>query len=118
VLWFADECVAASLVARLRKAGHDVTYAAESDSASEDEEIINRAHDERRLLPTEDRDFGELAFRWGRAVPGVVLLRIDQRNHSLKWARLNAAIDRFGDGLFGRLTVVEEGRFRSRPLMG
>jgi hypothetical protein len=68
-------------------------------------------------LLTEDRDFGEIAFRWGRAAPGLVLLRIDQRNHSLKWARLNAAIDRFGNELFGRLTVVEEGRFRRRPLM-
>jgi hypothetical protein len=29
---------------------------------------------------------------------------------------LLAAIDRFGDNLLGRYTVIEDARFRSRPL--
>jgi hypothetical protein len=74
------------------------------------------AHNEGRLLLTEDRDFGELAFRWARASSGIVLLRLEQTTH--KWARLSAAIERFGDGMPGRFTVVEEARFRSRPLIG
>ena len=46
------------------------------------------------------------------------MLRIDPGNHPLKWTRLNAVIIRFGDTLFGRFTVVEESRLRSRPLLG
>jgi predicted nuclease of predicted toxin-antitoxin system len=117
VRWLADECTDAYLVARLREAGHDVTYAAETQQSASDEEIIDIARDGGRLLLTEDRDFGELTFRQGRVAPGIVLLRIEQPNHPLKWARLNAAISRFGEGLFGRFTVVEEARFRSRPLL-
>ena len=75
--WLADECVAAPLVARLREAGLDVTYMAEIAPAATDPEAIARAHHEGRLLLTEDKDFGELVFRWNWPVPGVVLLRID-----------------------------------------
>jgi predicted nuclease of predicted toxin-antitoxin system len=118
VRWLADECVDAPLVRQLREAGHDVAYIVEGDAGATDGEIISRAHAESRLLLTEDKDFGELAFRWGRAVPGVVLLRVEPDNHALKRERLNVAIDRFGDALFGRFTVVEERRLRSRPLPG
>jgi predicted nuclease of predicted toxin-antitoxin system len=118
VRWLADECIDASLVAALRRAGHGVVYIAESGAGTTDAEIIQLAHDERRLLLTEDRDFGELAFRWGRASSGIVLLRVEQTNHDRKWERLSAAIERFGDGMLGRFTFVEEARFRSRPLIG
>jgi hypothetical protein len=36
--------------------------------------------------------------------------------HALKRARLDAAIDRFGENLLGRYTTVEQARFRSRQL--
>jgi predicted nuclease of predicted toxin-antitoxin system len=78
--------------------------------------VTARAQAEQRLVLTEDKDFGDLVFRGGRPVPGVVLLRIDPAMHELKRARLDAAIDRFGEGLLGRYTTVEEARFRSRPL--
>jgi hypothetical protein len=71
---------------------------------------------EKRLLLTEDNDFGDLVFRRERAVPGVVLIRIDPETPILKATRLTAAIERYGEGLFGRYTVIEEGRFRSRRL--
>lgn len=65
---------------------------------------------------TEDKDFGDLVFRRERAVPGVVLMRVGPENPALKAMRLEAAITRYGGGLFGRYTVIEEGRFRSRRL--
>ena len=114
--WLADECVDAGLVARLRLAGHDVVYMAEVDAAASDVEVIDRAQRDDRLLLTEDKDFGDLVFRRGRPVPGVILLRVNPVMRSLKEGRLAAAIAQFGDGLLGRYTIVEEARFRSRPL--
>jgi len=115
--WLADECIEAGLVDRLRDAAHDVYYIAEGASGSTDGEVIQRAEAEARLLLTEDKGFGELVFRSGMPVPGVVLLRIDPENHLLKWRRLEAAVARFGERLFGRYLVIEETRFRSRPLL-
>jgi len=117
VRWLADECVDAALVSQLRGAGHDASYIAEIASGVTDTEALQRAQQEGRLFLTEDKDFGELVFRLKRAVPGVVLLRIDPEKSQLKWARLAAAIAKFAEGLFGRYVVIEEARFRSRPLL-
>ena len=114
--WLVDECVDAALVARLRATGHDVVYMAEIAPATSDADVMARADKEGRLLLTEDKDFGDLVFRRGGRVPGIVLLRIDQAMHALKSRRLDAVIGRFGDRLFGRYMTVEEARFRSRPL--
>ena len=115
--WLVDECVDAALVVQLCESGHDAVYMSDIAPRATDAEVMERAHDEHRLLLTEDKDFGDLVFRQGRPVPGVVLLRIDSARRSLKWPRLLAAIDRFGEALFGRYMVVEETRFRSRPLL-
>jgi predicted nuclease of predicted toxin-antitoxin system len=116
VRWLADECVAAPLVAVLRSGGHDVLYIAEAAAGLSDSDVIALALRERRLLLTEDKDFGDLVFRRERAIPGVVLMRTGTENPALKAMRLAAAIERYGEGLFGRYTVIEEGRFRSRHL--
>ena len=114
--WLVDECVDAGLVAHLRSAGHDVVYMAEAAPAANDKDVMLRAQAEGRVLLTDDKDFGDLVFRRGEPIPGVVLLRIDPAMHDLKRARLDAAIKRFGENLRGRYSIVEEARFRTRPL--
>ncbi|MES2196724.1 MAG: DUF5615 family PIN-like protein [Pseudomonadota bacterium] len=114
--WLADECVAAPLVVFLRTSGHDVLYIAESAAGSSDADVISLALRENRLLLTEDKDFGDLVFRRQRTVPGVVLMRTDFDNPMRKALRLQATITRYGEELFGRYTVVEDGRVRSRRL--
>ena len=114
--WLADECVAVPLVAFLRGEGHDVLYVAESAAGLSDSDVIALALRERRLLLTEDKDFGELIFRRERNVPGLVLMRIALDNPMQKAFRLEAAIARYGEGLFGRYTVIDAGRLRSRRL--
>jgi predicted nuclease of predicted toxin-antitoxin system len=112
----ADECVAAGLVALLRADGHDVVYVAETAAGLSDADVITLASREARVLLTEDKDFDDLVFRRERAVPGVVLMRLAPENLAQKAVRLAAVIERYGEGLFGRYVVIEEGRFRSRRL--
>jgi len=116
VRWLADECVTASLVDVLRQAGHDVLYLTEQAAGSHDIEVLELAMREQRLLLTEDKDFGDLIFRRGRAAPGIVLMRIASENPRLIEERLITAIEQYGEGLFGQYLVIEEARFRSRPL--
>lgn len=90
---------------------------AELAPATGDADVLARADGDDRVLLTEDKDFGDLVFRRGGHVPGLVLLRIDPVQRALKRERLDAVIARFGEhGLRGRYTIVEAGRFRSRPL--
>ena len=74
------------------------------------------AEHEARPLLTEDKDFGDLVFRQAKPVPGIVPMRIDPRHGASNAERPMAAIDRFGDGLLGRYTVIEDARFRFRRL--
>jgi uncharacterized protein with PIN domain len=115
--WLVDECVDAELVRRLRGLGHDVAYVAEEAAGLTDRAVLKRAHEESRLLLTEDKDFGDLVFRARLAVPGVILLRLAPEDRAIKWERLGAALGQFGAGVVGRYVVVEKARMRSRPLL-
>ena len=60
--------------------GHDVISAFHALRGAADEVLLARAVAENRILITNDRDFGELIFRGGRAHQGVIFLRLsDER---------------------------------------
>ena len=113
--WFVDECVDAGVARLSRESGHDLIYVSDVAPRAADVEVMDR---ENRLLLTEDKDFGDLVFRQAKRVPGIVLLRIPPLRRALKGPRLITAIERFGETLFGRYTVIEDVRIRSRPLRG
>jgi predicted nuclease of predicted toxin-antitoxin system len=100
----------------MRQAGEDVLYMAEAAPATTDTEAVALAQAEGRLLLTEDKDFGDLVFSRRQSIPGVVFMRIESTARELRWVRLKLAISTFGADMFGRYTVVEPARFRSRPL--
>ncbi len=83
-----------------------------------DIDVISFARQENRLLLTDDKDFGELVFRQRWAVPGLILMRVASEHPQTRWKRLAAAIGRFNESLYGRYVVIEESRFRFRPLRG
>ena len=114
--FLADECIAVTLVAQLRDAGHDVRHVGEEHRGIDDRAVLALAQKESRILLTEDKDFGDYAFRQRLPVPGLVLIRPQGMQRAAVWPRLQAAIQRFGDDLLGRYTVVEAGRFRARPM--
>jgi predicted nuclease of predicted toxin-antitoxin system len=67
----ADESVVGEVVARLRGEGHDVADVPEASAGIRDDEVLA----EGRILLTEDKDFGDLAFFYGNRSLGIVLLR-------------------------------------------
>jgi predicted nuclease of predicted toxin-antitoxin system len=71
------------VVARLRSEGHDVAYIPETSAGRRDDEVLARANAEDRVLLTEDKDFGDLAFFYGNRSSGIVLLRAHGADESL-----------------------------------
>lgn len=114
--WLADECVHAPVVAYLRAEGHDVVYAAETGQQTVDANLADEAIRSGRILLTEDKDFGELAFAERRSVPGIVLLRFPTAHRSEKWPGLKAAIDQHGETLYRSFTAIDRRRVRCQPL--
>jgi len=48
-----------------------------SRGAPSDDQVLERATEDKRVLITEDRDFGELVYARGRSSAGVILVRFD-----------------------------------------
>jgi predicted nuclease of predicted toxin-antitoxin system len=91
----ADESCGGPVIRALREAGHDVVAIAEVARGSTDEHVLELALNEKRVLITEDRDFGEL----GHA-------------HHAKPATVVEAVSKLGSRLRDRFAVVEPGRVR------
>ena len=115
--FLADECCDAGLVELLRADGHDVLYALEEQPGDSDDEVLRRAFKERRILLTEDKDFGELVYRLQKPASGIVLIRISVEDRHLKWPQLKKLLEMHGDCLFGAFVIVEVRKFRFRPLL-
>ena len=111
-----DECCDASLVQDLRTSGHDVIYAIESLRGANDEEILTRAFSDDRILITEDKDFGEIAYRLRRPTRGIILLRFDVSERFEKIPRLRALIGQEQENLYHKFIVLESDKTRIRPL--
>ncbi|HWB10086.1 MAG TPA: DUF5615 family PIN-like protein [Pirellulales bacterium] len=103
-------------VETLRSAGHDVIWARTDMPGAADDVILQRSEVEGRLVVTFDKDFGELAFRWGLpAACGVALFRLRTQDPDYVAARV---LDAFAEaaGWVGHFAVVEDARVRVRPL--
>ena len=69
-----DSCVWGKARHELEMAGHDVVWTGDWPNDPGDEEIIDRAHAEGRVLVTLDKDFGELAVLQGKSHCGILRL--------------------------------------------
>ena len=72
-----DQSTDARLIALLTQHGHDATRVARDyPHGLPDAQVLALAHAERRIVITDDRDFGELIFRRGQPHAGVIYLRL------------------------------------------
>ena len=69
-----DTCVWGGVVQELRAVGHDVVWAGDWQEDPGDDEILERALGEGRVLVTLDKDFGELAIVHERPDSGIIRL--------------------------------------------
>lgn len=112
----ADECCDTGLVYALRNDGHDVRYAMESMRGANDEDILQQALNEQRILLTEDKDFGELVYRLKLPAFGIVLLRFANYQHDLKIQRLRTLFAHQPERLENAFVVLEADKMRISPL--
>jgi predicted nuclease of predicted toxin-antitoxin system len=111
-----NENVASSVVQVLRSHGHDVLAAKESMRGEDDTRILARAQTESRMIVTQDKDFGELAFRSGLpAQCGIILFRLSGNDPEVEIAYMVEVIESRTDWA-GHFTVATNDRIRTRPI--
>jgi predicted nuclease of predicted toxin-antitoxin system len=112
----ANENVSGTVIRTLRERGHDVLSVKESMRGADDPTVLRRAQAEQRLVITHDKDFGELAFRYGQvAGNGIVLFRLSGSEPTTDNRRVLEVLQSRTDWA-GNFAVVTDDRIRIRPL--
>lgn len=115
--FLADECCDLSTVTFLRNEGHDVAYMPEIEPGISDSDVLSKAFDEKRILITEDKDFGTLVYRLKKPARGIILLRFHPKDHDSKLSQIKKLTDRFSSKLSGNFIVADSKKVRIRPLI-
>ncbi|MHB1540301.1 MAG: DUF5615 family PIN-like protein [Steroidobacteraceae bacterium] len=113
----ADESSDFTVVVGVRVAGHDVVSIAERMPGVEDEKVIELAASERRLLLTEDKDFGQLVFAATKNNSGIILIRYPASARSTLTDAVVKLLAERADALYSRFVVMEPGRIRVTQLV-
>jgi predicted nuclease of predicted toxin-antitoxin system len=112
VRFLADESCDFAAVRALQAAGHDVSAVAEVLPGAPDDRVMSLAISEDRILLTEDRDFGRLAFAQDQTLGGVIYIRFPAHARATLAPALVGLVDQVGDKLRRRFVVLQPGRVR------
>lgn len=114
--FLADESCDFAVITALRAAGHDVSAVVEVTPRAKDPAVLALARSEARVLLTEDKDFGLLAYAGGQETAGVLLIRFPANARSALGEAVVSVVGELGDRIAGAFVVIEPGRARvSRP---
>ena len=109
-----DACAASRrLQEALTALGHDVRATRGEDARASDEALLALAYEERRILVTEDKDFGELVYL--RRLPHPCIVRLVDLRVAEQVDAMRDLLERHGDRLGpGTIVVVTNKRVRIR----
>lgn len=110
-----DACASSRTLKKgLADLGHDVLSAQDEHARASDETLLALAHEEHRVLITEDKDFGELVFL--RRRPHPCIIRLVELRLAEKVEAIRELIEEHGEALrAGAIVVVTRNRVRIRP---
>ncbi len=114
--FLVDNSTGKKLANALKDEKYDVIYAGDILPDAEDKDILERSEKDNRILITNDKDFGEIIFRYGKPSSGVILLRLKIDFPQYRAKILMALIKRLGPKLKKKFIVVSEDKFRIKKL--
>ena len=110
--FLADESCDFAVVRTLRIEGYDVLAVSEVTHRSDDRELIEQAYRERRILLTEDKDFGWLVYASHVDSSGVILIRFPGNARQTLVQSVRQIVEEQGERLLKSFVVVQPGHIR------
>lgn len=114
--FLADESCDFGVVRALRKEGHSVLAVAEMMNRSDDRELIDFATSQKRILITEDKDFGWLVHVAKARSNGVIFIRFPGNTRNDIATAVCNVVRQHGDRLSRSFIVIEPGYVRISEL--
>ena len=110
--FLVDECTGPAVARWLRDRSHEVFSVYEEARGMGDDEILDKAYSEDWIVITNDKDFGEKAYRDKQPHHGVVFLRLQDERSASKIDTMEKLLDRYEDRLADAFVVVTETQVR------
>lgn len=115
--FLANENFPVNRIRLLRNAGHNVASIIEDTPGVKDYTILKRAYEEKRLILTFDRDYGELIYKYRSITPvGMVYFRFSPSTPKEPAKILLDILEEGKIQLLGKFSVIERGRVRQKTL--
>ncbi len=112
--FLVDVGVSIKVESWLIEQGYDTKSIRNIDPRMPDKKILQIALQEKRMVITMDKDFGELVYNSGLPHAGVLLLRIDNCNSAEKLHIVEEIIRKYRDGIYGKFCVYKDNKLRIR----
>ena len=113
--FLVDENVHHAIYLFLKNQGFDVTSAAQDYTSFMDKDILNIAFKQERIIITNDKDFGFLAYHQHLPHKGIILFRLKSEKPESKINRLTNLFQKNLD-LSDSFTVITEDRIRIKEI--
>ncbi len=110
--FLVDECTGPSVARWLQDQGHEVFSVFDEARGVDDDTIIRKALEERWILITDDKDFGDKIYRDGRLHRGVIMLRLEDERPASKIRVLSQLLERYSSRIPESFIVLTEKRVR------
>jgi predicted nuclease of predicted toxin-antitoxin system len=112
IRFIVDECTGPLVAKWLLSKNYQVLSIYDNFKGIKDFEILRIAQEEKWVIITNDKDFGELVYKNNFQHHGIVLLRLIDERSSNKIDVLEKLIDNHFDELKGKFIVVTENSVR------
>ncbi|MBI4682213.1 MAG: DUF5615 family PIN-like protein [Nitrospirae bacterium] len=116
VKFIADVNVEKAIVDYLSENEYDVKWVPDYDCEIIDESLLKIANREKRILITNDKDFGELTFLQKKLSTGIILIRVKEQRADDKVKLMKQLLHNYSDKLLNHFTVVSKKKFRFVPM--
>jgi predicted nuclease of predicted toxin-antitoxin system len=110
--FLTDESCDFAVERSLRSDGHDVLAVGGIGSRTIDRDLIEQAYHEKRILLTEDKDFGWLVFVSQAESAGVILIRFPGDARKALVQTVKQLVSDEGDRIQGAFVVLQPGSIR------
>ncbi|OIP61977.1 MAG: hypothetical protein AUK29_09345 [Nitrospirae bacterium CG2_30_53_67] len=112
--FLVDVGVGKNIESWLRSQEFDVLAVRDIDPRMRDSEILKLSTNEKRVVITMDKDFGELVYHHKQRHIGVLLLRMEDAGRDEKLSVVQKVLIEFGDLLADSFCTYQNGKFRIR----
>jgi predicted nuclease of predicted toxin-antitoxin system len=116
IKFVADVNVEKPIVDYLSKQGYDIKWIPDYDCGMFDEELLQMANEEQRVLITNDKGFGDLVIMQKMLSAGAILFRIKGQGAQEKIKLMRKLLMGYKDKLLNHYVIISKSKIRVIPL--